>query len=426
MARIMGLELRILGSGREVGRAAIEIAYNESSLLLDYGVNFDENDIPQLPLHVKPLKVKGIAASHVHLDHIGSIPFLYISASPRLIATPPTIQMSRYMLEDFLKLSGYYLPFEYNEVLSMLESAEATGYNKVVDLDGFQIELIDAGHIPGSAMTKVYVSDKILLYTGDVNTVETKLTKPADISKIRDVNVLITEATYGTTEHPPREIVEKAFIDSVKEVIEDGGTVLIPSFSVGRSQEILCLLAEHLPYIDVYYDGMVRTILDIMLENKTYIHRIDLLEKAASTFKRIRGWRDRRRVWKKPGVIVASAGMLKGGPALYYVKKLSDSKKNAIFLVSYQAENTPGRNIIENGKISEEYSLINARIEWFDFSSHAGHSGLIEIIKSIENLEHIVVIHSEEETAIQLSEYLKETFGVKVTVPNNGDTIKLS
>ncbi len=422
----MGLELKILGSGREVGRAAIEVIYNESSLLLDYGVNFDENDIPQLPLHVKPVKVKGIVASHVHLDHIGSIPLLYVSASPRLIATPPTIQMSKYMLEDFLKLSGYYLPFEYNEVLSMLERAEATGYNKIVELDDFQVELVDAGHIPGSAMTKIYVDDKVLLYTGDVNTVETKLTKPADISKIKDVNILVTEATYGMTEHPPREVVEKAFIESVKEVIEEGGTVLIPSFSVGRSQEILCLLAERLPYIDVYYDGMVRTILDIMLENKTYINRMDLLEKAASIFKRIRGWRDRRRAWKRPGVIVASAGMLKGGPALYYAKKLSDSKKNAIFLVSYQAENTPGRSIVENGKISDEYPLISARIEWFDFSSHAGRSGLIEIAKSIEELEHIIIVHSEEETAMQLSEYLKETFDVKVTIPNNGDIIKLS
>ncbi len=421
----MGLELRILGSGREVGRAAIEVVYGGNSLLLDYGVNFDENDIPQLPLHVKPIRVKGVIASHVHLDHIGSIPLLYVSASPKLIATPPTIQMSRYMLEDFLKLSGYYLPFEYNEVLSMLENANYIDYNKVIELEDFQIELVDAGHIPGSAMTKVYVNNKVLLYTGDVNTIETKLTKPADTSRISDVNILITEATYGTTEHPPRKLVEEIFIDSIKEVIDQGGTVLIPSFSVGRSQEILCLIAEHLPYIDVYYDGMVRTILDIMLENKTYIHRIDLLEKAASTFKRIRGWRDRRRAWKKPGVIVASAGMLKGGPALYYVKKLSESRKNAIFLVSYQAENTPGRNIVEKGRISDEYPLINARIEWFDFSSHAGRDGLIEIIRSIKNLEHIIIVHSEEETAAQLSEYLKEAFDVSVTVPNNGDVIKL-
>ena len=420
------LELHILGGGREVGRAAIEVTYRDSSLLLDYGVNFDENDVPQLPLHIRPLKVKGVIASHVHLDHIGSIPLLYVSSSPVFVATKPTIQMSRYMLEDFLKLSGYYLPFEYNEVLSMLENADAKDYNNTIELGDFQVELIDAGHIPGSAMIKVYVKNKVLLYTGDVNTIETKLTKPADISKIKDVNILLIEATYGMTNHPPREVVEKAFIDSVKEVIDEGGTVLVPSFSVGRSQEILCLLAEHLPYLDVYYDGMVRTILDIMLENKKFIYRSDLLEKAASIFKRVRGWRDRRKAWRNPSVIIASAGMLKGGPSLYYVKKISDSKKNAIFLVSYQAENTPGRNIIEKGRISDEYPLINARIEWFDFSSHAGHNGLLNIIRAAKNLEHLIIVHSEEETALALANYLKETLGIEALVPNNGDTITVA
>ena len=421
----MTVKVRILGGGKEVGRASVLVEYDGKTLLLDYGVSFDENDIPQLPLHVNPQKLEGVIATHVHLDHIGAIPYVYISSSPPLYSTSITIKLSKYMLEDFIKLSGYYLPFEYNEVLNMLDSSYSIDYNEEINLGNFLVTLHDAGHIPGSSMAKVYVKNTVILYTGDINVIETRLTKPLDYNSLHDVQVLIMEATYGSVEHPPRRLVEDLFIQAIKEVVENNGTVLVPAFSVGRSQEILSLLAEKTPNIDVYYDGMIRSISDVMLEEKKYIYKYHLLEKALRTFNRVRGWNDRRKAWKNPGVIVASAGMLKGGPALYYAKKLSDSERNAIFLVSYQAEGTPGRSIVATGKLAEEYNFIKARIEWFDFSSHAGRDGLLEIVKHCKNLEKLIIIHSDEETAKVFAKYVKENTGIEAYIANNNDVIEL-
>lgn len=425
MVRDMPVRIKILGGGKEVGRAAVLVEYNKGSLLLDYGVSFDENDTPQLPLHTSPRELEGIIASHVHLDHIGAIPYMYISTSPPLFSTSITIKLSKYMLEDFIKLSGYYLPYEYNEVLNMLDSSCKIDYGETIDLDNFSLTIYNAGHVPGSAMAKVYVKDKVILYTGDINVVETRLTKPLDHSPLHDVQVLVMEATYGSVVHPPRKLVERLFIEAVKEVVENNGTVLVPAFSVGRSQEILCLLAEQTPYLNVHYDGMVRTIADIMLEEKKFINKYKLLEKALREFNRVRGWNDRRKIWKEPGVIVASAGMLKGGPALYYAKKLGDSKKNAIFLVSYQAEGTPGRNVIGTGKLTDDYGLIKARIEWFDFSSHAGKDGLLNIVKSCTNLEKLIIIHSNEDVARTFVEHVKEETGIEAYVADNNDVIEI-
>jgi len=301
------------------------------------------------------------------------------------------------------------------------------GYNDVVEVGRFSLELVNAGHIPGSAMVKVYIGNKTILYTGDVNTIETKLVPPADLSRLNDVDIIITEATYGNVDHPPRPLIENLFIESVREVVEEGGTVLVPAFSVGRSQEILMLLAQKMPFTNVFYDGMVRTIIDLLLGsiNKKYINKPYLLEKASKEFYRIRGWQDRRKALKQPGVIVASAGMLKGGPSLYYLKKLGQSPRNAIFLVSFQAPTTPGRHLLEFGKPFEGEEKIRARVEWFDFSSHAGRSGLLQIVKSAKSIEKVIIVHSDFETATKYASRIKEELGVDVLTPSDGEEIEI-
>ncbi|NPA96417.1 MAG: MBL fold metallo-hydrolase [Crenarchaeota archaeon] len=422
----MGLKITVLGAGREVGRAAVLLeGGNGDTLLLDYGVAFDETDVPVFPLSVKPSKLKAIAVTHAHLDHVGAVPMLFVSVRKPVVMTELTMEFAKLLIEDMMRLAGYYLPFEHPELETMLANTKTVSIGSEVWIDGVKMEFINAGHIPGSTMVKIDIDGTSVLYTGDVNTIDTRLVKGADLSGV-EANVMIIESTYGNVDHPDRREVEEKFIDAVKSVIEDGGNVLIPAFALGRSQEILALLAERMPYAEVYYDGMSRRMMDLMLSYPKYINRIDLLRKAAQIFTPVQGTGMRRKILRERGaIIVTPAGMLKGGPSMYYIKRLWDDKKSAVFLVSYQAPSTPGRKLLNEGVIEEGTSKIKAKLFWFDFSSHAGASGLMKLVKQVKGLEKVIVIHGNDAVAYELAYRIREEVGVDVSVPANGDTIEV-
>ncbi len=420
-----GIKLEVLGSGGEVGRAALLLRYRGRGLLLDYGVNFDEEDKPQFPLHVRPTDLEGIVLSHAHLDHTAAAPFLYTTYKVPAVMTRVTRDLIRVMLKDFLHISGYYAPYEQSDVRSMIENTIAVDYGKDVKLGDFKVKLLNAGHIPGSAMTLVDVGGTRILYTGDVNTIDTRLVTAPDLADI-EADYLITEGTYGASTHPDRKEIEEEFVKAVEEVIEEGGNVLIPAFSLGRSQEILALLYERLDWAHVWFDGMTRVINGIILSYPEYLNRYDLLANAVQQFRMVRSSSDRRRISKgSENVVVATAGMLKGGPAQYYLKRWMDDPTNAVFLVSYQAETSPGRELIETGRFLD-LGLVKARVQWFDFSSHAGADGLLEIVKSVKGLKRVVVVHSDVGVREVLAQKINEEAGIEAITPNNGDVIELA
>ncbi|EZQ06760.1 MULTISPECIES: MBL fold metallo-hydrolase [Acidianus] len=421
----MSCSIKILGGGQEVGRSAIEVNDSEGSVVLDYGVNFNPDDSPNYPLQDSPSKIKAFLVSHAHLDHVGALPIYQISTSKSLYGTRLTKLISELILKDFLKISGPRVPYEWVEVRKTMENFESVNYGQEFEVGSFQVKMANAGHIPGSAITLVKTSKHDVAYTGDINVANTKLMSPADLEIMKSAEVIVTEATYGRFNHPQRKSVEDEFYSSIREVLETGGTVLIPAFSLSRSQEILALLAERDLEYPVFYDGMVRKIMELMIDNRQYINNYDALRKAFDEFRYVDGWKDRDRAWKSNGVIVASAGMLKGGPAVYYFKKMAENSKNAIFLVSYQAENTPGRKLLELGKFDDDSSLLKARLQLFDFSSHAGKNKLLEILKASNNLQKVIVVHSSPDSAQYFAEYAKQELGVEVIVPENGQEIKL-
>ena len=421
----MNSYIKILGGGKEVGRAAIEISTNSESIILDYGVNFDANDNPNLPLQETPSKIKGFIVSHSHLDHVGALPLYQISGNYPVYGTRITKLITEIMLKDFLKLTGAKVPFEWTEVKKVMDNFRTVNYHEEFEVSSFKIELGDAGHIPGSAIIKVKTDKGNIVYTGDTNAINTHLVKPAEIEFLKDANVLVIESTYGRFNHPDRKVVEEEFYEAVKEVVEDNGTVLVPAFSLSRSQEILSVLASKNFDYPVYYDGMVKEITEIMIQNPEFINDYESLKKAYNYYKYVNGWNDRNKIVKNGGVIVSSAGMLKGGPAVYYFKKLAYNPKNAVFLVSYQAENTPGRRLLETGKFDEYSPMLKARFQIFDFSSHAGKNQLKEMIKSAKNLEKVILVHGSPDNSSVLAEEVKSELGVEVIIAENGQEIKL-
>lgn len=423
------LKVKILGGGREVGRAAVSISLSnkKQSLILDYGINFDEEDKPRFPEHVKPSDVAGLILTHAHLDHVGAAPMLHVTSRVPTVATALTKRLCEIMIKDFLKISGYYLPYEEVDLYNMIDNIPDYSYENDIYLgDGaYRVKLLNAGHIPGSSMAYVEVEGSNIVYTGDVNTIDTRLVSRANVSVAR-ADVVIIEATYGWIKHPPRKLVEKEFLDAVKEVTDRGGNVLIPAFSLGRAQEILTLLYEGFGG-SVFYDGMIRQIYEVFISYPEYINKYEELLKSKEEFKPVIRPSQRRRIVEGRGnVVVASAGMLKGGPAVYYLKKLAGNPLNAVFMVSYQAPGTPGRYLLEDGIPSEEVGPVKARVQWFDFSSHAGVDGLLELLNSFKEVKHVVVIHTSEKTGKYFVEKIKEVMNdVSVHLPHNNEELTL-
>ena len=417
------MELKFLGGTMEVGRSALSVRSDHSQVLLDYGVLLGRE--PGFPMHVPPKEVDAIFLTHAHLDHCGAIPVFYINGSMPLYGTRPTFEMARLLIADFLRLSGYYLPFEYLELETMMSHAKSLDYGQEVKVGDMKITQYDAGHIPGSSQILIENDGKRVLYTGDVNLVETRLTKGADLSYGK-VDTLIIEGTYANEDHPPRRETEIDFVEKVTEVVENGGVVLVPAFAVGRSQEVLMVLVANNFKHMISMDGMALEVNDILMRNSKFIRDPKFLAEAIGQAKLIDGWKQRRKTVGKPGVIISPAGMLKGGASVFYMERLAGVSSNAVYPVGYQVSGTPGRTLLDRHKYINRGRAtdVMAKVEKFDFTSHSGKRELQELIKNASP-KKIFVMHGAEESCTGMIKWIKDEIGIDAVAPQAGETFKI-
>jgi putative mRNA 3-end processing factor len=421
----MPIRLKLLGAAKEVGRAGLLLDIEGEQVLLDYGVSLKGNE-PEFPLPVQPRNIRVSALSHAHLDHSGALPLLYVSARPPLLTTPLSLSLSELLIRDFMKLSKYYIPYELEELEKMKDHAVPLVYNEVYEAGELTFRMVDAGHIPGSSMIVLETPSFTIVYTGDYALHDTCLLRKGDSGAIAKADVLIMETTYAEFDHPPRDVVEKEFVSSLEEVLSAGGIVLIPAFAVGRAQEILCVLAKHGVSYPVYVDGMARRANELIAESIDLLRDPRLFEKALDMARSIEDWDDRKRALSSPSVIVSPAGMLKGGPSEYYMEKLMDDPRNAVFLVSFAIPETPARQVIETGVYSSatKKGIVKARVEWFDFSAHCGRSELEETIRLTKRSASIVLMHGEEGAEQVVYRYATES-GRRAFAPSAGEWLEI-
>jgi putative mRNA 3-end processing factor len=418
------LQVGFLGGAREVGRIGISVKSEKTQVLLDYGVMFDHE--PGFPMHVPPKEVDGLILTHSHLDHSGALPVFYIGGKTPLYTNRLNLDLTQLLIQDFIKLSGYYLPFEYLELKTMMQSNKHLDFGEKEKVGDMNLQLLNAGHTPGSAQVLLEVEGKRLLYTGDYNTTDSQLLTGAAMD-YGDLDVVITESTYANDDHTNRLELEKRFVESVTEVVERGGTVLVPAFGVGRSQEMACILAAHHFEYPVVLDGMAREASRIIMNHKEFLRDPKLFMNAMHSLDWVEGWRDRRQALKSNGVIISTAGMLKGGPAAFYVSKLGKKASNAIFLVSYQIPGTPGKELLEKGvcTIDGKVRKVKARYEHFDFSSHCGASQLKDALRKLGGNPKVFVVHGDDENCKMFANWAKSELGLDAVAPKTGEIFEV-
>jgi len=418
------LKIGFLGGAREVGRIGISVKSEKSQVLLDYGVMLDNE--PGFPMHVPPKEVDGLILTHSHLDHSGALPIFYIEGTKPLYTNKLNLELSQLLIQDFIHLSSYYLPFEYLELKTMMRSNKHLEFGEEETLGDMRFQLLNAGHTPGSASVLVEADGKRMLYTGDFNTVDSQLLTGAAMD-YGDLDAVVMESTYANEDHTDRRELEKRFVESITEVVEKGGIALVPAFGVGRSQEMACILAAYHFEYPVVLDGMAREASRVIMNYKEFLRDPRLFMNAMHSLDWVESWRDRRRALKSPGVIISTAGMLKGGPAAFYVSKLGKKANNAIFLVSYQIPGTPGKELLEKGicTIDGKVRKIKARYEHFDFSSHCGASQLKEALQKLGGKPKVFVVHGAEKNCELFAGWAKNELGLDAVAPKTGDVFEV-
>ena len=402
------MEFQFLGGASEVGRLGMVLKSGPTSTLFDYGLL--PKDPPQYPIPAPP--VDGMFVSHAHLDHTGMIPWITRRQDVDVVLTPPTADVADLLLQDSLKIAdaeGFDAPFNDHDLRTARRRFRTIDFGDNVDLGDLEVTAHPAGHIPGATMYEVN-GNQTLLFTGDLHTLTTDLVWGARPVKC---DTLFVESTYAGRQHPERLKSEYAFLKKVEQVVDRGGLALVPSFAVGRTQDVLLALAK--ARHEVWLDGMGKKVNSIYVQHPEYIRSAKQLRQAMHRVRVVDGPRTRE-LALKGDVIVCTSGMLDGGPVLNYLDAIREDTRSAILLTGYQVEGTNGRRLVDTGSIDLYGVAVDINIEWqkFDFSAHAGHDELVRFIEGCDP-RRVVLMHGDQREI--LAEALE---GREVLLPREG------
>lgn len=451
------IRITALGGCREVGRSCFLIETPESKVMLDCGLNVasNENAFPYFnSINFSLEELDAVIISHGHLDHSGFLPYLFsYGYNGPVYCTSPTADVFALLQIDYidvLKRNAKNPLYSEKDIKKTVKNTIALDYNQVTDITpDVRLTLQNAGHILGSSVTHMHIGEGAhnLVYSGDIKFGYTELFEPAETHFPR-LETLMIESTYGGQQdiHQPRYVGEKKLADIIKQVTDRNGVVLIPTFAVGRTQEIQLILEDYARQtnwdVPVYLDGKAKEASAIHTAYPEYLKR-NIQRRIlhndspfdSNIFQMVDHAKRQQIIQDKRSVILAPAGMMNGGPVLTYFKELCEDPNNAIVFVGYQAEGSLGRKIQrgmkeipmedENGK-TKGYN-VNMHVETIDcLSGHADFNQLLGYVKKIyPRPERILTVHGEERKCLNLAKTFGYKFRAEANAPRNLDSIRL-
>lgn len=436
------MEISFFGGAGEVGRSCIMVKSKEAKILLDAGVKLGEKEEHPQISDEEIKSADGIFISHAHLDHCGYLPHMYSAGfKGDFYATKPSIELIDVIVNDYLKISKPQGVTK-EGMSAFSKHRKIAEYGKEFRFKDLTIKFANAGHILGSALISVSDGKETIVYTGDINLAKTKLLQGAELRGLK-AGTLIMESTYGakTDVLPKRDDTVNKMVASIKDTLTMGGKVIIPTFAVGRGQEILLLIDDYLnsgrlPKTHIYIDGMINRAMRIHRHNVIFCR--DELQKRIlmsdfDPFKspnffpvEKKSMRNQIVAEDTASIIVTTSGMIVGGPVLFYLTKLARNSANKLIFVGYQAEGTLGREIRDGAKevkINHSKVKIELKVEAYKLSAHADRPQLESLPGKIQGVKRVIIVHGDKSKSDDLKAALEKRY--ETIVPKIGDKITI-
>lgn len=446
-----------LGAARQVGRSCIFLQTPESRIMLDCGIDPSSDDYPYLDApEFKIDELDAVIVSHAHLDHSGLLPYLFkFGYRGPVYCTAPTRDIMALLQLDMIKImrnEGEEPLYSTDDIKQMVLNTIVLDYEEVTDITpDIRLTFYNAGHIIGSAMSHLHIGNGLhnFLYTGDMKYGRTNLLEPASTRFPRLETVLI-ESTYGGKDNimPPEKEVDEYLTGVIKETVARRGKILIPTLGVGRSQEVLILLERlmrtgELEKVPIYVDGMVWDITAIHTAYPEFLNmniRKQIFHKdnnpfLCDTFKRVGSAKERQQVIEETGacVIIATSGMLMGGPSVEYFKTLAGSERNSLIFSCYQAEGSLGRRVQMGEKTftfragkEQEIVEVKMQVHKLEITGHSDRKQLMNFIFKCEpKPKKVIVNHGENSRCLDLASSIHKQNKIETVAPRNLEAVRI-
>jgi metallo-beta-lactamase family protein len=445
------MKIEFYGATKEVTGSKFIIESNGARILIEFGLfqgrrKEAEKKNKKIPFNID--KIDFMILSHAHIDHSGNIPNLVKQGfKSDIYTTPATIDLLKYMLMDSAHIHEKDTEYinknkkkrgeELIEPLYTLDDAEEALthfkplYYHTEHSNGISFELLDAGHILGSAEVLIKAENKRILFTGDLGRNDLPIIRDPEVPE--KVDILITESTYGNRLHRDIELAKKDLENIIKKAIEKRGKIIVPSFAVERAQEIIyavnsLIINGRIPKIPIYVDSPLTVdVTGVFMRHSEYFDEEAyklLKENHIFNYGKINYIKDVEQSKalnhkEEPMIIISASGMCEHGRILHHLKNNIEDERNTILIVGFQAKNTLGRKLVEGEEevniFGEPYKRRAEVKVLSEFSAHADRNDLIDFAKKVDP-DRIFLVHGEEEQIESLQDALEDV-GYKVDVP---------